>query len=221
MPLRKNIDLAEPYEGGNTDVYCDNLETEVLIVGAGFGGVYLMHKLRDELGFDCKIYEAGKDLGGIWHWNCYPGARVDTQVPIYEYSIEKIWKDWTWTEKYPDWQELRSYFAYVEEKLQIKKDTAFDSRVVGAQFNLKTHKWDFKTQDGRTAHAKYLINAIGFAAKRHFPDWQGLDSFKGEMYHSSFWPEGGVSTRERRLLLLELGRRVFRLRRSLRRTLSR
>jgi hypothetical protein len=92
MPLRKNIDLVQPYEGGNTDVYADNLETEVLIVGAGFGGVYLMHKLRDELGFDCKIYEAGKDLGGIWHWNCYPGARVDTQVPIYEYSIEKIWK---------------------------------------------------------------------------------------------------------------------------------
>ena len=92
MPLRKDIDLAQPYEGGNTDVYRDNLETEVLIVGAGFGGVYLMHKLRDELGFDCKIYEAGKDLGGIWHWNCYPGARVDTQVPIYEYSIEKIWK---------------------------------------------------------------------------------------------------------------------------------
>ena len=92
MPLRKDIDLVQPYEGGNTDVYADNLETEVLIVGAGFGGVYLMHKLRDELGFDCKIYEAGKDLGGIWHWNCYPGARVDTQVPIYEYSIEKIWK---------------------------------------------------------------------------------------------------------------------------------
>jgi hypothetical protein len=92
MPLRKDIDLVQPYEGGTTDVYADNLETEVLIVGAGFGGVYLMHKLRDELGFDCKIYEAGKDLGGIWHWNCYPGARVDTQVPIYEYSIEKIWK---------------------------------------------------------------------------------------------------------------------------------
>jgi len=92
MPLRKDIDLVQPYEGGNTDVYRDNLETDVLIVGAGFGGCYLMHKLRDELGYDCKIYEAGKDLGGIWHWNCYPGARVDTQVPIYEYSIEKVWR---------------------------------------------------------------------------------------------------------------------------------
>jgi hypothetical protein len=92
MPLRKNTNLAQPYEGGNTDVYHDNLETEVLIVGAGFGRVYLMHKLRDELGFDCRIYEAVKDLGGFWHWNCYPGARVDMQVPIHEYSIEKMWK---------------------------------------------------------------------------------------------------------------------------------
>lgn len=74
------------------ETYKDNLETDVLIVGAGFGGVYLMHKLRDELGMDCKIYEAGTELGGIWHWNCYPGARVDTPVPIYEYSIEKVWK---------------------------------------------------------------------------------------------------------------------------------
>jgi hypothetical protein len=94
MPLRTDISLDAPGVSGNSrqPQYADNLETDVLIVGAGFGGVYLMHKLRDELGFDCKIYEAGKDLGGIWHWNCYPGARVDTQVPIYEYSIEKIWR---------------------------------------------------------------------------------------------------------------------------------
>jgi hypothetical protein len=73
------------------DTYDKNLETDVLIVGAGFGGVYLMHNLR-KLGFKCKIYEAGKELGGIWHWNCYPGARVDTQIPIYEYSIPEVYK---------------------------------------------------------------------------------------------------------------------------------
>ena len=75
----------------SNDTYDKNLETDVLIVGAGFGGVYLMHNLR-KLGFKCKIYEAGKELGGIWHWNCYPGARVDTQVPIYEYSIPEVYK---------------------------------------------------------------------------------------------------------------------------------
>lgn len=90
--LRTDIGATNEHAIPHSENYKDNLETDVLIVGAGFGGVYLMHKLRDELGFKCKIYEAGADLGGIWHWNCYPGARVDTQVPIYEYSIEKVWK---------------------------------------------------------------------------------------------------------------------------------
>lgn len=151
---------------------------------------------------------------------------VDTQVPIYEYSIEKIWKvctqpphfatsrtlfsnttlqDWYWTEKYPDYQQLRDYFSHVEKVLGVKKDCAFNSRVVGAQFNKDTKRWDISTEDGRTAHAKILINAIGFAAKRHFPDWKGLDSFKGEMHHSSFWPEGGVDYKGKRVAVIGTG----------------
>ncbi len=89
---------SNPSSNPNTttkqDNYADNLDVDVLIVGAGFGGAYLLHKLRDEHGLNAKIFEAGTDLGGIWHWNCYPGARVDTPVPIYEYSIEKVWKVW-------------------------------------------------------------------------------------------------------------------------------
>lgn len=92
MPLRQDIGLDKPYESGKTDSYDDNLDLDVLLIGAGFAGVYLLHRLRDELGFKVKVFEAGKDLGGIWHWNCYPGARVDTPIPIYEYSIPEIWK---------------------------------------------------------------------------------------------------------------------------------
>ncbi|KAF2236768.1 FAD/NAD(P)-binding domain-containing protein [Viridothelium virens] len=203
--FRTDIGATNPHVFGTTDTYADNLETDVLIVGAGFGGVYLLHRLRDELGFKCKIYEAGKELGGIWHWNCYPGARVDTGVPIYEYSLEKVWKDWTWTEKYPGWSELRKYFAHVEQQLDVKKDVAFDTRVVSAQFDTSSSKWVVRTEDGRTAHARYLINAIGFAAKRHFPDWKGLDSFKGEMYHSSFWPEHGVDVKGKHVAVIGTG----------------
>ncbi|KAJ9645885.1 hypothetical protein H2199_002928 [Coniosporium tulheliwenetii] len=188
-----------------TDSYADPLETDVLIVGAGFGGVYLLHRLRDELGFRCKIFEAGKELGGIWHWNCYPGARVDTQVPIYEYSMEKVWKDWTWREKYPGFQELREYFDHVDKTLDIKKDVAFDTRVVEAHFDKPSAKWVIKTEDGRTAYARYFLLATGFAAKRHFPDWPGLDSFKGEMHHSSFWPEEGVDLKGKRVAVIGTG----------------
>ena len=91
MVLRTDIRVQDAHKDSSNDTYAENLDTEVLIVGAGFGGIYLMHKLR-QLGFKCKIYEAGKELGGIWHWNCYPGARVDTQIPIYEYSIPEVWK---------------------------------------------------------------------------------------------------------------------------------
>ena len=91
MVLKTDIKTGRRDPAGSSDSYADGLETDVLIVGAGFGGIYLMHKLRQE-GFRCKIYEAGKDLGGIWHWNCYPGARVDSQVPVYEYSFPEIWK---------------------------------------------------------------------------------------------------------------------------------
>lgn len=91
MQHRKDSAIVDPQTVTVNDSYVDNLETDVLIVGAGFGGIYLMHKLR-KLGFSCKIYEAGKELGGIWHWNCYPGARVDSQVPIYEYSMPEVWK---------------------------------------------------------------------------------------------------------------------------------
>ena len=92
--LRTDISVTNAHvspDAAKNDTYAQNLETDVLIVGAGFGGIYLMYKLR-KLGFKCKIYEAGRELGGIWHWNCYPGARVDTQIPIYEYSIPKVWK---------------------------------------------------------------------------------------------------------------------------------
>lgn len=92
VQLRTDIGAQNPHASPDSDNYKDGLDLDVLIVGAGFGGVYLLHRLRDELGYNCKIYEAGNGLGGIWHWNCYPGARVDTEVPIYEYSFEKVYK---------------------------------------------------------------------------------------------------------------------------------
>ncbi|KAL6721962.1 hypothetical protein ACLMJK_001067 [Lecanora helva] len=181
------------------------IDIDALIVGAGFGGVYLLHKLRDELGLKTRCFEAGKDLGGIWHWNCYPGARVDSPIPVYEYSLEKVWKNWSWSCKYPGWEELRRYFNHVEEQLDIKKDISFESAVVSSDWDEERGGWTVKTEDGKTARCKYLILAIGFAAKRHFPDWPGLDKFEGVMHHSSFWPEGGVDVSGKRVAVIGTG----------------
>lgn len=189
---------------GSTGSYADNLEIDCLIIGAGFGGVYLLHHLR-KMGYNCKIYEAGKDLGGIWYWNCYPGARVDSQVPVYEYSMPEVWKDWTWSEAYPDYEELRAYFKHVDKVLDIKKDVAFDACVVGANFDQSAGKWTVRTEDGRTARSRFLILAAGFAAKRHFPGWKGMDTFKGVMHHSSFWPSEGVDVKGKRVAVVGTG----------------
>ncbi|KAG9991680.1 FAD/NAD(P)-binding domain-containing protein, partial [Aureobasidium melanogenum] len=206
--LRTDIGATNPnapLHPEENSTYAKELTCDVLIVGAGFGGVYLLHKLRDEVALNVKIFEAANELGGVWRWNCYPGARVDTQVPIYEYSIEKVWKDWTWTQKYPDFNELRDYFIHVENTLDIKKDVSFNTRVIGSQFDNESKMWTVKTEDGRTAKCKYLINAIGFAAKRHFPDWNGLTDFKGELHHSSFWPDEGVDVKGKRVAVIGTG----------------
>lgn len=203
--LRKDHLKPQKDETGQEGGASQEIETDVLIVGAGFGGVYLLHRLRDELGFNVKAFEAGKDLGGIWYWNCYPGARVDSPIPVYEYSLGKVWKNWSWSCKYPGWQELRRYFDHVEEQLQIKKDVFFDSAVVSSEWDEKRQGWTVKTEDGKTARCKYLILATGFAAKRHFPDWPGLDTFEGTMYHSSFWPEEDVDVTGKKVAVIGTG----------------
>jgi cation diffusion facilitator CzcD-associated flavoprotein CzcO len=89
---RTDIGATNGHASANNENYAPEIELDALIVGAGFGGVYLLHRLREEMGLKCKIFEAGSDFGGVWHWNCYPGARVDTKVPIYEYSFPQVYK---------------------------------------------------------------------------------------------------------------------------------
>jgi cation diffusion facilitator CzcD-associated flavoprotein CzcO len=180
-------------------------ELDALIVGAGFSGCYLLHKLREELNLNVKIFEAGSSLGGTWHLNCYPGARVDCPVPGYELSHEDVWKNWTWKEKYPSWEELQEYFAHIDQELSLSKDCFFHSEVVSAQFLPEQQKWVVSTKGGSVTFAKYLIPAIGFAAKQYVPDWKGLDSFRGKIYHSSAWPKEGVDVKGKKVGVIGTG----------------
>lgn len=91
------------------------IELDALVVGAGFGGVYQLKTLRD-LGYKVKLVEAGSDFGGVWYWNRYPGARVDSPIPHYEFDDPALWSDWTWTQRFSGSQEIRAYFAHVDKK---------------------------------------------------------------------------------------------------------
>jgi len=188
----------------NDGPYADNLNIDVLIIGAGFGGAYSLYQMRKQ-GFSTVLYDAGTAFGGTWRWNCYPGARVDSPVPIYELSIPEVYKDWTWSTNYPDWSEIQKYFDHVDKTLELSKDSAFETVVTSAEFDEEVGRWTVKTHDGRTATAKYLIVAAGFAAKRYIPDVPGLDSFKGVIHHSSFWPAEGVDFANKRIAVIGTG----------------
>lgn len=179
-------------------------DIDALVIGAGFAGCYLLHQLRKS-GFRAKIVEAGTDLGGIWHWNAYPGARVDSQYPIYALSLPEVYEDWTWSSHYPDHVELRRYFAHVDAKLGIKKDTVFGAKVVAATFDEETDRWVVECDSGVQFRTRWLIASVGFAAKRHFPDWPGLDAFEGTIHHSSFWPHAGVAVEGKRCGVIGTG----------------
>lgn len=110
---------------------------DVLIVGAGLSGLYQLYHLR-KLGFSVKIFEAGGGIGGTWYWNCYPGSRVDTDATNYQLSIDGLWQNWNYATLFPDWQELRKYFAYIDRTLDLGRDISLNTRVVAAEFEEAT-----------------------------------------------------------------------------------
>ncbi|KAF2638692.1 FAD/NAD(P)-binding domain-containing protein [Massarina eburnea CBS 473.64] len=181
-----------------------DLVIDVLCIGAGFAGCYLLHTLRNA-GFRTKIIEAGSDYGGVWHWNSYPGARVDSQWPVYALGIPEVYENWTWSEQYPGERELKEYFRFVGDRLDLRRDTEFGKKVVSAEWDEEMMGWKVKCDDGFLVHAKFLVAGIGFAAKRYFPPWDGLGSFRGVMHHSSFWPREGVDVKGKRVAVVGTG----------------
>jgi phytoene dehydrogenase-like protein len=130
-------------------------ELDVLVVGAGFAGLYQLDHLR-RLGYNVKVFEAGSDIGGIWYWNCYPGARVDSYGPLYQFSSEGLWRDWSYSELYPSWEELRAYFRHVDKKLGLSRDIRFNTRVMGAEFDTDRDQWVVRASDGSVTRAQSL-----------------------------------------------------------------
>ena len=114
---------------------------DALIVGAGFGGVYQLKQLRDN-GFNVKLVDSASDFGGVWYWNRYPGARVDSTVPHYEFSDPGLWKDWSWKQRFPGSQELRDYFSFTADRWDLRIDTEFNTFVSSAVFDEEKNHWN-------------------------------------------------------------------------------
>ncbi|HZP88803.1 MAG TPA: NAD(P)/FAD-dependent oxidoreductase [Burkholderiales bacterium] len=177
---------------------------DALVVGAGFAGLYQLDRLRN-LGFKVKCVEAGADIGGIWYWNCYPGARVDTYGPIYQYSREDLWRDWNYSEMYPSWKEVRDYFHYVDKKLDLSRDIEFNTRVTAADFDREQNQWVVQTSKGEDIRCRYFVLCTGFGSKPYIPKYEGMDSFKGECHHTALWPQQGLDLRGKRVAVIGTG----------------
>ena len=181
-----------------------DMPLDALVVGAGFNGLYQLYRLRQQ-GFNVKLFEAGAELGGTWYWNHYPGARVDSCVPNYEYSIEELWRDWNWSERFPSWQEIRSYFHYVDQKLGLSSDIRFNTRVTRASFDSESSHWLVDTEDGSQVRARFLILYIGAISQPYVPELKGLEQFTGEACHTAYWPQEGIDFAGKRIGVIGTG----------------
>lgn len=194
----KEVDFRAAKVAGHVPTY------DVVIVGAGFSGLYQLHKLR-ELGFSVRLLDAGHGLGGIWHWNCYPGARVDTHVPIYGYSDESLWREWNWSERYPGWEELRHYFDFVDEKWDLKRDIQFRSCVTAAIYDECENSWTLSVNDETTVKARFVTLATGSSSPPYVPKIEGAETFLGQKHHTALWPQKGLSLEGKRVAVIGTG----------------
>lgn len=166
---------------------------DALIIGAGFSGLYQLHKLRDELGLKVRVLDKASGIGGTWYWNRYPGARCDSESYYYCYSFNKeIEQTWTWSERYPEHGEIRKYLEYVAEKLHLWPDIQLDTEVTSARYDDAGNHWTIETKTGERFRAPFLITAVGCLSSANVPKLKGLETFKGAWYHTGNWPREGV-----------------------------
>lgn len=178
-------------------------EYDVIIVGAGLSGISSLYRLRKD-GLNAHIFEAGSDFGGVWYWNRYPGARVDSEAPFYQLNIPEVYNTWSFSQRFPDHRELRKYMAHVDNTLGLRKDVDFDSKVIGCTWDQKAAQWVVRTENGKAARARWLILATGLLHKAHLPNWPGQDRYKGLIRHSGEWPEE-TSVKGRRVAVIGAG----------------
>ena len=174
-------------------------DVDVVVVGAGFSGLYLLHRLR-QLGFSTRVLELADDVGGTWYWNRYPGARCDIPTTDYAYSFDpELERAWTWSEKYATQPEILRYAQFVAERYDLRRDIDFSTRVAAARWDAATERWHLRTSSDEHIRCRHYVMATGCLSMPKAADIAGADRFRGEVYHTSRWPHeiGRASCRER------------------------
>ena len=181
-------------------------DVDAVVIGAGFAGLYMNYRLRDQMGMDVQVYEVGDNVGGTWYWNRYPGARCDSESYIYCYSFDKqLMQEWEWSGKYPEQPEILRYLNHVADRFDLRRNIQFDTRVTAVHYDEATSRWTISTDQGDTVTAKYVITAIGCLSSGQVPNIPGRDTFQGAWYHTGSWPHEGVDFTGKRVGVIGTG----------------
>ena len=177
---------------------------QVIIVGSGFAGLYMLYKLR-EINIDAIVLEKASGVGGTWFWNRYPGARCDIESIEYSYSFsEDLQQEWNWSNRYSDQSEILDYLNHVADRFDLRKDIVFNSTVLSATYNESSKEWEIKT-DSHSYKSKFCVMATGTLSSIKEPDFIGLNQFQGDWYITGKWPHEGVDFKNKKVGIIGTG----------------
>lgn len=181
------------------------LDHEVIVIGAGVGGIYQIKRLS-ELGVNATVLEAGGDLGGTWYFNRYPGARFDSESYTYGYSFSReLLDEWHWKEAFSGQPENLRYLNYVADKFDLRRHMQFNCRVTTMRFDGPSSTWRLTIDDGRTLTCRFVVMTVGLLSTPTMPRIEGMDSFEGESFHTFYWPHRPVDLAGKRVGVIGTG----------------
>jgi cation diffusion facilitator CzcD-associated flavoprotein CzcO len=181
------------------------LDYDAIVIGAGISGLYMLYRLR-ELGLRVRVFEAGTGVGGTWYWNRYPGARFDSESYTYAYSFSKeLLEEWDWSEHFAGQPETLRYLNHVADKFDLRRDIQFCSRVTAAHYQDEKRAWDVTLEDGSRYTSRFLVTAIGPLSAPTMPRVEGVESFKGQSFHTARWPKQPVRFEGKRVAVIGTG----------------
>lgn len=181
------------------------VDVDTVVIGAGFAGLRALYDLQQR-GISARCLESAPEVGGVWYWNSYPGARTDSQSWIYAFSFsEELQNEWDWSERYTSQRESLEYLKYVADRFDLRKDITFNTKVTSAIYDADREVWTVTTSEGEELTTRFVITAVGPLSDPHQPDFPGLDSFGGEWYMTARWPEAHVDLTGKRVAVIGTG----------------
>jgi acetone monooxygenase len=181
------------------------IKLDAAVVGAGVAGLYQLYQLRKQ-GLSVKAFDTASDVGGTWYWNRYPGAKFDSESYIYQYLFdEALYKDWSWSSRFPEQPEIERWMHYVADRLDLRKDIHFNTTIASAHFNESTGRWTLTTTSGQVIDAQYFISCCGMLSAPLENVFPGQDSFKGRIFHTARWPKEPIDFSGKRVGIVGIG----------------